>query len=158
VSSDGGATWAKDDSLPGTVVTDLVIEQDGDGYTLFAFTYGRGAWRARLDGAPECGVSGSADVANVGGNGGRGVLAMSAPPGCRWTALSDSDWLSIDSPASGQGNGTVNFRAPVNSGPENRSACIVVGSQTVTVSQAAGGRCTYTVSTNPDHFPAIGGN
>lgn len=50
VSTDGGASWAVENTGFSTVVTEwLALTRDGDGHPmLFAFTHGRGAWRVEL--------------------------------------------------------------------------------------------------------------
>lgn len=51
VSGDGGATWAMEDpSFPVVPTNDLKIMRDPQGLALYAFTHGRGAWRARISG------------------------------------------------------------------------------------------------------------
>lgn len=55
VSTDGGVTWAVENSGFANVVTEaLYLNKVKDTYTLFAFTHGRGAYRVALStGAPE---------------------------------------------------------------------------------------------------------
>lgn len=62
VSTDGGATWAvENEGLAPVIVEHLAINQIGDSKTLFAFTYGRGAYRLTLGGS---GSTNTAPVAN----------------------------------------------------------------------------------------------
>ena len=55
VSMDGGATWARESSAFPVVATNyLTIQRDSQGrLTLYAFTHGRGLWRAFVGGQPE---------------------------------------------------------------------------------------------------------
>jgi hypothetical protein len=49
VSMDSGATWAREEPGFPVVPTDyLTIQQDSQGLALYAFTHGRGLWRARI--------------------------------------------------------------------------------------------------------------
>lgn len=52
VSTDGGAHWmAEVDGMPNAVTEWLVIAGSPEGWSLYAFTHGRGVWRAKLAGA-----------------------------------------------------------------------------------------------------------
>jgi len=50
VSTDGGTTWAAENTGFGAVVTEslALVTRAGGGHQLFAFTHGRGAWRVTL--------------------------------------------------------------------------------------------------------------
>ncbi len=74
-----------------------------------------------------------------------GLVTVESPSGCRWTAKSDSTWLLITSvtPTRGSsftsgpaGNGRVYFTAAANTTGAARKATIVVGGQTLTLTQA----------------------
>jgi hypothetical protein len=53
VSTDGGAHWmAEVDGLPNVVTEWLVIADAPEGRSLYAFTHGRGVWRAKLPAEP----------------------------------------------------------------------------------------------------------
>jgi photosystem II stability/assembly factor-like uncharacterized protein len=53
VSSDGGATWSADASFPHAITEKLALAPTPAGPALFAFTHGRGAWRAELQAPPR---------------------------------------------------------------------------------------------------------
>jgi photosystem II stability/assembly factor-like uncharacterized protein len=54
VSIDGGAHWlAEVDGMPNAVTEWLVIAATPEGRSLYAFTHGRGVWRAELPGVPR---------------------------------------------------------------------------------------------------------
>ncbi|HEX6098127.1 MAG TPA: hypothetical protein VF432_17505 [Thermoanaerobaculia bacterium] len=54
VSIDGGAHWMTEvDGMPRAVTEWLVIADAPEGRSLYAFTHGRGVWRAELPGAPR---------------------------------------------------------------------------------------------------------
>lgn len=69
--------------------------------------------------------------------GGTGAGWVSAPIDCSWTAASGAEWITITSGWAGTGNGMVTFSAAANTGAE-RSGTLIVGGQTVTVSQGEG--------------------
>lgn len=53
VSTDGGAHWmAEVDGMPNAVTEWLAIADAPEGTSLYAFTHGRGVWRAKLTNAP----------------------------------------------------------------------------------------------------------
>ncbi len=74
---------------------------------------------------------------------GNGSFTVNAPPGCNWSVSSTAAWLAITSPASGTGNGTINFTVNANTNLQRRGS-IVVGTQVFDVSQAGGGVCAAT--------------
>jgi hypothetical protein len=78
--------------------------------------------------------------------GGIGSVSVTAPTGCAWAARSSATWLSITSGESGSGNGTVAYRAAVNTASSARTATVSVGGQTVTVTQSGTGSCRTTLN------------
>ena len=86
-------------------------------------------------------------------SGGDGEVAVSAGPGCAWTAQSSTPWITILSGRTGSGAGTVVFRVPATNGPE-RTGTLTVAGRTVTVVQ--GGDCTVTVNPLSLNAPAAG--
>lgn len=48
VSYDGGVTWANDPTFPTVITESITVNRSPKGFALFAFTHGRGAWRAEL--------------------------------------------------------------------------------------------------------------
>lgn len=69
---------------------------------------------------------------------GSGQVAVTMPPACDWTAVSDAPWLRITSGGSGRGNGTVLFTVDAN-GSAARTGTIRVGGKTLTVLQTGTG-------------------
>jgi uncharacterized repeat protein (TIGR01451 family) len=63
-----------------------------------------------------------------------GNLAVTAPAGCNWQAISDSSWLQITS-GSGSGNGNVIFNVEANNTGSARNGTINVQGQIFTVYQ-----------------------
>lgn len=66
VSTDGGANWAvENEGLAPVIVENLAINRIDGNKTLFAFTYGRGAYRVTLDGAANAAPVANDDSAAV---------------------------------------------------------------------------------------------
>jgi hypothetical protein len=91
---------------------------------------------------------------NAPAGGGPGTaIAVTARAGCAWTAASNAPWITAVAPASGSGNGTVNFTILANTGAQ-RTGTLTVAGQTFTVMQAAGAvACAYAIL--PTSQPAI---
>jgi uncharacterized protein (TIGR03437 family) len=85
----------------------------------------------------NCSYSINPAAANVAAAGGTGSIAVTADPGCPWTAATSATWIHITSGATGIGSAPVGYTADVNSG-DTRTATIVIGGQTFTLSQASG--------------------
>jgi hypothetical protein len=86
-----------------------------------------------------------------------GAVAVTAPVGCAWTAVSNAAWLSITAGATGSGNGTVNYAVAVNSTALVRSAALTIAGQTFAVNQA-GVTCTYAIAPANASVSSGGGN
>lgn len=65
------------------------------------------------------------------------TVAVTAPIGCSWTAVSDSDWLTIAGGGSGSANGSFSYSVTANAGTASRSGNIAVGGVTMAVTQVA---------------------
>jgi uncharacterized delta-60 repeat protein len=73
----------------------------------------------------------------IGASGGAGnTIAVTAPAGCAYTAVSNNAFITINSGASGSGNGTVIFTVAANSGAA-RTGTITAAGRTFTINQAA---------------------
>jgi hypothetical protein len=93
----------------------------------------------------------------VSASGGEGVIAVNATEGCDWSATSDADWLTIVTAPSGNGVGSMRFRADANAGPA-RTGNIRVGNRTVSVQQhGIGAACTFAIARTETVLPATGG-
>lgn len=80
-----------------------------------------------------------------GDSAGAGTFTVTAAGGCRWTARSNANWLTIGSGATGSGNGSVAFSVAANTNYMARKGTLTIGGVTVTVLQAAsGGNCATT--------------
>jgi len=56
---------------------------------------------------------------------------------CSWTAVSDANWVTVESGSPGSGDGVVVLNAAPNTG-SSRSGTVTIGSQTLSVTQSAG--------------------
>ena len=94
-------------------------------------------------------------------SGGTGTLTVATLSGCAWTVTSSEPWLSVTAPspptAGGTGPGSVTFSAAANVGG-TRSATLIVGGQTVVVTQSApnAAPCTYLVQPDNVSVPHAG--
>ncbi len=89
--------------------------------------------------------------------GGTGTVNVTVANGCAWTATSNAAWLTINSGATGNGNGAVGFTAAANPTTSSRTGTLTVAGQTFTVTQDPL-PCTYSITPTAQSFPATGGN
>ena len=67
-----------------------------------------------------------------------GTIQVNAPTGCPWSAVTDTNWITITSGQSGNGNGTVTYTIPANTNTtESRTGIISVADGHHTVFQEA---------------------
>ncbi|NOT25579.1 MAG: BACON domain-containing protein [Acidobacteria bacterium] len=79
----------------------------------------------------------SPSKADFGINGGTAMVAVTAPAGCSWTAVSNVAWITIAGVSSTSGNGTVSYSVAVYTGrPKNRNATMTIAGQTFAVKQS----------------------
>ena len=81
-------------------------------------------------------------------------IAVTANPGCAWTASSDVGWLTITSGTSGSGNGSVAFTVAPNAGAPRLGRLTIAG-HAFTVIQGNG--CTYGLDSTSRNVGAGGG-
>ena len=87
--------------------------------------------------------------------GGTGSITVTSSAGCAWSATTTTPWITINSGASGGGNGTVGFTAAANTGAA-RTGTLTVAGVTVTVNQAA---CsTPAIGTQPQSTTIMAGS
>jgi Putative binding domain, N-terminal len=82
-------------------------------------------------------------------------ITVTTLPECAWTASTSASWLLGLSPTSGQGNGSVAFRAAANDGSSVREGTILVNNEQARVSQRA--PCRYTLSPATQTIATSGG-
>lgn len=95
---------------------------------------------------------------NFSASGGPGTnISVTAPGGCAWTATSNAAWITITSGTPGSGNGSVGYTVAANSGVARNSTMTIAG-QTFTVTQDAGGSCSYLITPTSANFQSGGGS
>ena len=90
----------------------------------------------------SCALSISPESISIAAGGGMGSFQVTSTGSCGWTATSNAAWLTVDSGASGSGNGTVGFTAAANTGAQRNG--------TITIAGAAGGTENFFVSQAAD--------
>jgi Putative binding domain, N-terminal/Viral BACON domain len=90
-------------------------------------------------------------------DGGSAALHISATRECGWSAKSEAAWVTLSSPADGQGEGTVRFTVVSNAEPSSRSASLSVNDQRVEISQQ-GRPCQLTISSSQETVDGTGGD
>jgi hypothetical protein len=71
--------------------------------------------------------------------GGAGNVSVTAPPGCLWSATSESTWLTINSGASGTGNGVVGYTVAGSLSEVERIGTLTIGGIPFKVTQSGCG-------------------
>lgn len=89
--------------------------------------------------------------------GGSGSFALSTSGSCEWEAESNVGWITIQSGASGVGNGTVTYRVDDSTSKLDRGGTITAAGQSFNVTQLAAS-CSYGVSPASRSFDHNGGS
>lgn len=94
----------------------------------------------------------------LGGGSATGTIQVAGvtPPDCRWTAASNSPWITISFGTSGVLGGTVGYAVTANPSVNQRVGSITVSGTVFQVTQA-GASCTATVSPSSATIAAAGG-
>jgi N-acetylneuraminic acid mutarotase len=85
--------------------------------------------------------------------GGDGSINVTTCNGCAWSAISDREWLTVET-AGGTGNGTVLYTVAANRADGRRTGTITVGDRLFTITQSG---CEYSISPRAASFEASGG-
>ena len=104
----------------------------------------------------KCAVSLVAPESALAAIGGTGAVTVTTQPECAWTATAEGGWISGLAPASGQGNGEVQFRVAANPDGTARQAAIEVNGQRAVIRQEAS-PCQWELAVSNDTFDATGG-
>jgi hypothetical protein len=104
----------------------------------------------------KCDVAVTMSAAAVGPGGGSGTVTVQTQAECAWSAVAEAPWITSLSPATGQGNGQVQFVVSSNPNPAARQADIVLNDHRVHVRQD-GAPCRYEITPSSQTFPAAGG-
>ena len=163
VTSGAGCAWTATSAQPWVTITSGA-SGNGNGTVNFTVASTNGPGRSgtltiagrtfTINQGQGCTFSLSSNSASATAAGGSGTFDVRAASGCGWAANSNAAWLSIVSGATGSGNGTVQYSAASNTGPE-RSGTITAAGQTFTVTQSAG--CSYAISPTDQTTIANGG-
>lgn len=99
-----------------------------------------GAYTVSLsNGSANCSYAAAPAEQNFAAAGGNGSIAVTVTgSGCDWTATSNAAWVTINSGATGSGNGTTSFSVAANTG-FSRTAYVIVAGQLVTINQLGTG-------------------
>lgn len=86
--------------------------------------------------ALTCQYSLSSTSLGVLNSGGSNSVNVTAGAGCPWTAISNVNWITINSSSNNVGSSTVNFTVAVNTGG-SRTGTMTIAGQTFTITQAS---------------------
>ncbi len=133
-STDGGANWAVETTGFPNVITESLQVQIANGVTqIYAFTHGRGVWRAVINNS-GCSYGLSPATVNASANASNGTINVTAQPGgCNWTAASNAAWLKVN--GGGSASGTVSYTVDANTTFAGRVATATIAGRTFTVFQ-----------------------
>jgi hypothetical protein len=112
---------------------------------------------------PTCAANISPTSQNVPAAGGSVIsVTVSAAATCQWSATSGATWITINSGATGTGNGSVVFSVAANTGAA-RTGTLSIAGRAFTVSQAGSSSptpppasCSYSISPHSDSVPVLG--
>jgi hypothetical protein len=105
--------------------------------------------------AGECRLELSNNATALPQTGGTGTVDVRASSAlCTWTAVSDVDWITVNSNANGKGSATVTFTVAPTTGPP-RAGTITIAGLHFSVTQSEG--CTYTITPATYSLDAAGG-
>ena len=85
----------------------------------------------------RCAVTATTSPSVFPAAGGNGTLVVAAARECAWSASTQYAWVTFAPPAQGQGDGSVRFTVAGNPAAAGRRATLVVGSQSVDITQEA---------------------
>jgi virginiamycin B lyase len=88
-----------------------------------------------------------------------GLIMITTGAGCKWNSVSNTSWITIVSGATGTGpQGAVSYKVDPNTSTTSRQGTMTIAGQTVTVSQAAGVACSYSITPTSNNMQALGGS
>lgn len=105
---------------------------------------------------PKCQVQAASEHVSFSPDGGTGTIRVDTTRECSWSAKSDAPWVSLGSPASGQGDGSVPFTVAANADPAPRASAVVIEDQHLQVSQQ-GRPCEFRLSSTSESVEPTGG-
>jgi all-beta uncharacterized protein len=105
----------------------------------------------------KCQVGVSIAPSSFGATGGSGTVTITAARDCTWSIFTNASWIAIDGSAQGQGAASISYTVAPNAVPSARSGAIVIGSQSVQLSQAAAS-CRFALSRSSGSIGSRGGH
>ncbi len=149
VTLDGGLNWYQETTGFSNVVTESVSLQRSNGVTsIFAFTHGRSAYKVTI---PASCAAVPNSSRNVPVDGGMYTFSVVKNPGatavCDWNAVSNSDFITLNSVTSnisqktanadlsGADNGSVVITVAPNTTGANRTGTVTVAGTVITINQ-----------------------
>ena len=109
-----------------------------------------------VNAAAPCSYSLGSSAGSILAAGGAGSFTVNTTATCNWMAGTTEDWITVGSPGSGTGPGTVNFSVTPNGTGATRTGSIVVEGLIYTVTQF-GPACSFTISPGSSTIGAGGG-
>jgi hypothetical protein len=94
---------------------------------------------------PGCTYSISPSSATFAASGGTGTINITTTQYCRWTASSDSSWVTV-STGSGQGSGSLSFTVSPNNNTTSQTATLTIAGNTYTITEAGKTQPTYSIT------------
>ncbi len=88
--------------------------------------------------------------------GGDGGIVVTAPDGCAWTATNNDSFITINSGASGSGNGMVSYTVAADTNSGEITGTVTIAGLTFTVVQT-GVDCTFLLDSTSASYDATGG-
>ncbi len=143
VSTDAGATWARDaDPFADAVTETLVLDRSAGESSLYAFTHGRGVWKTVLPGSGDpCQYTVSPESASISADGGSSPsFQVTTADRCSWAVVQRDGgaYFAVSSPGGGTGSGSFQFTPRfVNNTPAPLTSKLFVQDRIVSVTQEA---------------------
>ena len=139
---------------PGTIQFTATANGDPSSRTGDVMVNGQKAQVAQAAG--ECRFDLSSSATAIGQSGGTGTVDVHASSAlCTWTVVSDVNWISVTSSASGKGSGAVAFTVQPTTGPP-RAGTLTIAGLHFSVTQSEG--CTYSIAPTTYSPGAPGGS
>jgi len=107
--------------------------------------------------ARSCHYTLSEKTLNIDSNGGQFSVSVLTENDCQWSAISNDNWIIINSNSQGIGDGLVQFSVQGNTDSEMRTGTMTLANQTYTVVQKGKAQCTYQLSENTKEIDESGG-
>ena len=107
---------------------------------------------------PVCSYSLGAQSQSFTSDGGSGSVAITTDPQCAWSVQAVPDWVTVASPASGTGPGTVSYAVAANADTSAREQTLMVATRPYRISQEARASCSASISPEQQAFGDEGGH